>query len=192
MANETALGEAAGDLEFSRLIDAPRDLLFEVWTEAKHFAQWFGPREVEVPFCEIEPWPGGLIHFCHRHRGMEIWIKGAYREFVTGKRLVFELGFVDADGRPAAHPMFPDWPLDAVILTTVTFADRSNKTELNIRQQILPAEAAAKSVVKRMREATHAGWTETLDRLSDYLGTKSYGMIPKSGHRFSEKIMLLQ
>jgi uncharacterized protein YndB with AHSA1/START domain len=170
---EAALDEAAGDLEFTRLIDAPRDLVFAVWTEAKHFAQWFGPHEVEVPFCKIEPRPGGLIHFCHRLRGLEIWVKGVYREFVAGERLVFELRFVDADGRAIAHPMFPDWPLDAIILTTVTFADRGGKTELDIRQQILPAEAAAKDVVKRLREATSAGWTETLERLTEYLSNKS-------------------
>jgi uncharacterized protein YndB with AHSA1/START domain len=173
MASEAALGEAANTLEFTRVIDAPRALVFEVWTESKHFAQWFGPHEVEVPFCKIEPKPGGVIHFCHRLRGMEILIKGAYREFVARERLVFELRFVDAEGHPAAHPMFPDWPLDAIILTTVTFADRDRRTELNIRQQILPAETAAKSVVNRMREATRAGWTETLERLTEYLGTKS-------------------
>jgi uncharacterized protein YndB with AHSA1/START domain len=173
MASEAALGEAANTLEFTRLIDAPRALVFEVWTESKHFARWFGPHEVDVPFCKIEPKPGGLIHFCHRRRGMEIWVKGAYREFVARERLVFELGFVDADGLPAAHPMFPDWPLDAIVLTTVTFADRGGKTELNIRQQILPAELAAMNAVERMREATRVGWTETLERLTEYLGTKS-------------------
>ena len=89
MASEAALGEATSDLEFTRLVDAPRALVFEVWTEPK---------------------PSGLIHFCHRYRGTDIWVKGAYREFVAGERLVFELGFVDVDGRPTAHPMFPDWP----------------------------------------------------------------------------------
>ena len=172
MASEAALGEATSDLEFTRLVDAPRALVFEVWTEPKHFARWFGPHEVDVPFCKIEPKPSGLIHFCHRYRGTDIWVKGAYREFVAGERLVFELGFVDVDGRPTAHPMFPDWPVDAIILTTVTFTDRGGQTELNIQQQILPAEAAAKSSVQRAREATRVGWTETLERLADYLGTE--------------------
>jgi uncharacterized protein YndB with AHSA1/START domain len=92
MANEPALAEATADLKLTRLIDAPRDLVFAVWTEAEHFAQWFGPHEVEVPFCKIEPRAGGRIHFCHRHGGTEIWVKGDYREFVAPERLVFALG----------------------------------------------------------------------------------------------------
>jgi uncharacterized protein YndB with AHSA1/START domain len=99
----------------------PRAVVFNVWTDAEHFAQWLGPRDVVLPFCQIEPRPGGTLHFCHRlGDGLG---QGVYREFVAPERLVFSLGFVDADGRPAAHPMFPDWPLDTTILTTVTFAD---------------------------------------------------------------------
>jgi len=173
MANESSQAEASADLEFTRVIDAPRELVFKVWTETEHFKQWFGPHEVEVPFCRIEPRPGGLLHFCHRLRGIEIWIKGVYREFVEPERLVFALGFVDPEGRAAAHPMFPDWPLDAVILTTVTFADQAHKTELNIRQQILSGVAGAETVFRRMRDATQAGWGETLERLEDYIRTKA-------------------
>jgi hypothetical protein len=49
---------------------------------------------------------------------------------VAPQRLVLAVWFVDASGRRAAHPMFPDWPLDTVILTTVTFADLRGKTQL--------------------------------------------------------------
>jgi uncharacterized protein YndB with AHSA1/START domain len=171
MANELAQTEDAADLNLSRVIDAPREVLFNVWTNEAHFAQWFGPREVTLPFCKIDPRPGGVLHFCHRLRdGTEVWIRGVYREFVAPERLVFSLSFVDASGRPAAHPMFPDWPLDAVFLTTVTFADLDGKTQLTVRQVLEPPEAAATDTVKRERQAARAGWTETLDRLDEYVG----------------------
>lgn len=173
MASERTQTLVTADLEFTRLIDAPRELLFQVWTETEHFKQWFGPHEVEVPFCRIEPRPGGLLHFCHRLRGVEIWIKGQYREFIPPERLVFALGFVDTEGHAAAHPMFPDWPLDALILTTVTIADQARGTELKIRQQIVSGVADAEIVFKRMRDATQAGWGETLERLLDYVRTKA-------------------
>jgi uncharacterized protein YndB with AHSA1/START domain len=174
MTNELIHTEDAAALNFSRVIDAPRSVLFKVWTDAEHFAQWFGPRQVALPFCKIDPRPGGTLHFCHRLRdGTEVWLKGTYREFVAPERLVFALSFVDADGRAAAHPMFPDWPLDTTILTTVTFADLDGKTRLTVSQVLDPAKAVATDTVKREREAARAGWAETLDRLDEYVGAKS-------------------
>jgi uncharacterized protein YndB with AHSA1/START domain len=174
MANELANTEDAAELVLSRTVDAPRDVLFKVWIEAEHFAQWFGPRDVEVPFCKIDPRPGGILHFCHRRRdGTEVWLKGAYREVVAPERLVFSLGFVDADGRAAPPPMFPDWPPDTTMLTTVTFADLGGKTQLTVRQGFMPREAAANEVVRRVREGARAGWGETLDRLGEYVGRRA-------------------
>jgi uncharacterized protein YndB with AHSA1/START domain len=173
MPDERTRTEDAG-LNFSRVIDAPRELVFDVWTDEKHFAQWFGPREVAIPFCRIDPRPGGTLQFCHRLRdGMEVWVKGNYREVVAPERLVFALRFVDAGGRPAAHPMFPDWPLDTVILTTVAFADLDGKTQLTVRQVLEPPTAAAKDTIKGEREAARTGWAETLERLDEYVGARA-------------------
>jgi uncharacterized protein YndB with AHSA1/START domain len=174
MANEPTRTEDATALNLSRVIAASREVLFNVWTDAEHFAQWFGPRDVILPFCRIDPRPGGALHFCHRlDDGMEVWVKGVYREVVVPQRLVFALGFVDAGGRPAAHPMFPDWPLDTVILTTVTFADLNGKTQLSVRQLLEPALPAAVDAIKREREGAQVGWTETLERLETYVRAKT-------------------
>lgn len=100
---------------------------------------------------------------------MEVWVKGVYREVVAPQRLVFALGFVDASGRPAAHPMFPDWPLDTVILTTVIFAELNGKTQLTVRQELERESPAAVDTVKREREGAQVGWTGTLERLEEYV-----------------------
>jgi uncharacterized protein YndB with AHSA1/START domain len=174
MTNDPVRTDDAAELAFSRVIDAPREVLFNVWTDAEHFAQWFGPRDVVLPFCRIDARPGGVLHFCHRLRdGTEIWVNGVYREFVAPERLVFTSSFVDRDGRPAAHPMFPDWPADTTFLTTVMFADVDGKTRLTIRQVLVPAAAAALDIVGRERQAAAAGWAETLDRLDEHVGAKS-------------------
>ncbi|HEY4407444.1 MAG TPA: SRPBCC domain-containing protein [Xanthobacteraceae bacterium] len=185
MPSERIRTEDATDLNFSRVIDAPRQTVFKVWTDAEHFAQWFGPREVAIPFCKIDPRPGGVLHFCHRlGDGMEVWLKGVYRDFAAPERLVFALSFVDSSGRPAAHPMLPDWPLDTVILTTVTFADHDGKTQLTVRQVLEPPAAAAKDAVKRERKAAKEGWAETLERLDEYLGAKT-PHLPRAQHSAS-------
>jgi uncharacterized protein YndB with AHSA1/START domain len=169
-----AMAKTADDseLNFSRVIDAPRELVFRVWTEPEHFAQWFGPHAVAVPFCRIDPRPGGELHFCHRLAdGPEVWIKGVYREVVAPQRLVFALGFVDASGRPAAHPMFPEWPIDTVIVTTVIFADHNGKTQLTVRQVLESTLPATPGAFKRHHEGAQVGWTQTLERLEAYVRT---------------------
>jgi uncharacterized protein YndB with AHSA1/START domain len=65
--------------------------------------------------------------------------------------------------------MFPDWPPDAMFLTTVTFIDVNGRTQLTVRQVLLPAAAAALDVVGREREMARTGWTETLKRLEEYV-----------------------
>jgi uncharacterized protein YndB with AHSA1/START domain len=170
MAAETSL-ETPGDLQLTRLIDAPREVVFEVWTQAEHLAQWFGPRQVELPVCQVDARPGGALHFCHRvGDGTEVWVKGEYREVVPPQRLVFSSWFSDREGRAGVHPMFPELR-GITLLTTVTLIDRQGKTELTVRQQILPPEAAA--AARGERECARAGWTETLDRLVEYVRTRA-------------------
>jgi len=67
---------------------------------------------------------------------------------------VFSLSFVDERGGPARTSKFPDWPIDAMFLTTVTFADLNGKTQLTVRQcssRPMPQQATQSSVSARPR-----------------------------------------
>lgn len=165
---DTAMASRA--ITLTRLLDAPRERVFRAWTEAAHFARWFGPHSVDVPFCQMDPRPGGEIRFCHRlpEQG-DLWVQGTFQEVTEPARLVFTLAFTDEAGRPASHPMIPDWPLEARIVTAVSLLEQGGKTALTIRQTIEPAAAAAGDAVGREREMAKEGWGETLDRLEDYL-----------------------
>ncbi len=48
---------AVDDREYA----APPELVFEVWIKAEHFARWFAPDHVDLPLCEIDARPGGVI-----------------------------------------------------------------------------------------------------------------------------------
>ena len=52
---------AERELTITRVFDAPRALVFQAWTDAKHLAQWWGPRDFTNPVCEIEARAGGAI-----------------------------------------------------------------------------------------------------------------------------------
>jgi uncharacterized protein YndB with AHSA1/START domain len=57
---------AEAEVHLTRILDAPRELVFKAWTEPKHLAQWWGPRGFSNPVCKLDLRVGGaiLIHMC--------------------------------------------------------------------------------------------------------------------------------
>ncbi len=159
-----------GDEVISRVFDAPRDLVFEVWTKVEHFTRWFGPHGAEVFSCEIDARPGGIIRFGHRAAdGMTIHMTGTFGEVVRDERLVFTLVIVDEQGQPQRHPMFADWPLDVSIETIVTLEDAGNGTRVTLAHRVVPPEAASHPALKRWSPLALEGSRQVLDRLGEHL-----------------------
>ena len=51
------------EIVMSRVIDAPRDLVFEAWSDPKHLPQWFGPkRDGDLTFVRARDWLGPTEH----------------------------------------------------------------------------------------------------------------------------------
>ena len=138
-------------LSITRLLDAPRELVFEVWTNPDHLAKWWGPIGYTATSCTINLAEGGGWRTCMRDwAGAEHWARGTYREIAAPERLVFSLAWEEPAGVPGRD-----------MLVTVTFADRDGKTEMTFRQ------VGFESVEDR---ASHSvGWQECLDKLADYL-----------------------
>ena len=78
------------DVTITRVYDAPRELVFSMWTDAKHLAKWWGPHGFTNPRCEADPRPGGkiLIHMQAPDGGVHP-MGGVYEEVVPHERIVF-------------------------------------------------------------------------------------------------------
>lgn len=51
----------------TRVVEAPRRLVFEAWTRPEHVPHWMlGPPGWSMPVCEIDLRPGGAWHFAWR------------------------------------------------------------------------------------------------------------------------------
>lgn len=92
--------ESASDLIDDREYPFSRELVFEAWTKPEHLARWFGPHGVEVPRCEMDARPGGLLRFQNCFVTTGETVTGVFDEVVPPSRLRFT--FVDADDRPIA------------------------------------------------------------------------------------------
>lgn len=152
----------------TRTFDAPRDLVFKVWTDPEHLKNWFGPKGIPVIYSKNDFRPGGIYHYGMRTPdGMEMWGRWVYREIDPPKKLVFINSFSDPQGGITRHPMAPDWPEE--LLSTITFDEYQGKTTVTVEWS--PYNAPEKET--KVFEASHAsmtqGWGGTLDKLGAYL-----------------------
>jgi uncharacterized protein YndB with AHSA1/START domain len=54
-----AANKKASDHVLTRVFDAPREVVFKVWTDPKHVAQWWGPSGFKTTIQEMDVRPGG-------------------------------------------------------------------------------------------------------------------------------------
>ena len=117
-------GTGGHELVITRIFDAPRSLVFQVWTDPAHAKHWWGPRGYTTLSCEIDLSPGGAWRVRSRHTdGAETVEQGVFREIVEPERLVFTHYWVRQDGSTSAET-----------LVTVTFVEADGKTTLTFRQ----------------------------------------------------------
>ncbi len=152
-----------------REFNAPRDLMWRVWTEREHFARWFGPKGIQVTFARFDLRAGGMNHYSMTMPdGKELWGKAVYREIIPPTKLVWINSFSDKDAGLARHPLTTErWPLQ--LLTIVTFAERAGKTTVTLNWLPYEADAEERRVFEAGRESMKMGWGGTFDQLEAYL-----------------------
>jgi uncharacterized protein YndB with AHSA1/START domain len=142
------------ELTITRVLDAPREVVFAAWTDAKQAAQWWGPEGFTTISCEMDVRVGGTYRACMRSpEGTRHCRRGVYREVVRPERLAFTFAWEDAAGNPGHETIL-----------TVTFADTGGgKTRLTLHQAMFETASA--------RDAHHTGWASCLERFAAYLAT---------------------
>ena len=154
----TVTTPSAREFVMERVFDAPRELVWQAWTEPEHLAQWWGPKGWTLPVCKLDFRPGGIWHYCMRGpEGEESWGKAIYREIVEPERIVYLDTFADEAGNPVEG--MPE------MVITVTFSEHDGKTKLTAQAQFASAADLERTLAMGMVE----GLTETWDRLEEYL-----------------------
>ena len=144
--------DAGKSLTITRLLDAPRALVFHMWAEPEHLSRWFGPKDFAIPSVTIDFRPGGAwMADIRSPTGQHHRMGGVYREIVPDERIVFTHAWMDAAGNPG---------LETVI--TVTFDDHGSGTKLTFHQAVFETASA--------RNSHRKGWGEALDNLAAHVG----------------------
>ncbi len=143
------------EIVVTRIIEGPRPLVFEAYTDPQHLAQWWGPHGFTTTTRAFEFRPGGVWDFVmHGPDGTDYpnWI--VWREITPPERLVF------------LHGVGPDDP--RAFTSTVTMVERGDTTEVTMRA-VLTTKAHRDEVVERYNAIE--GGKQTLGRLALYVNT---------------------
>ncbi|HEV8402501.1 MAG TPA: SRPBCC domain-containing protein, partial [Candidatus Limnocylindrales bacterium] len=121
------------ELVVTRTIDGPRDMVFEAWTDAELFRQWWVPKSYGLTLlaCEIDARVGGGYRLTFDTGGGEpMAFFGRYLEVTPPARLVWTN---EEDG-------------GGTVVTTVTFEEDHGRTRLVIHDRY-PSKEALDEVV---------------------------------------------
>lgn len=141
----------------SRLLNAPRELVWEVWTSPEHVKHWWGPNGFTNTIHEMEVKPGGVWRFMmHGPDGTDFPNKIVFKEVKKPERLVYTHSS-DDENDPTRFQ------------TTVTFEKQGDKTFLTMRALFATAEERDR-VVKQA--GAEEGGKQTLSRLDAYVSAQ--------------------
>lgn len=148
-----------------RLIEAPVDLIWRMWTDPEHFRNWYGPTGFSVLVAEMDVRVGGRHLICmETERGgvsFKMWSTGEYLEIVPDKRLVYTDSLADEHGNvvPASdYGMEGNHP--GTTKVTVELEDLGGKTKMTVVHEGVPSETGA-----------NQGWAQAFDKLEAYAAT---------------------
>ncbi|HET9793025.1 MAG TPA: SRPBCC family protein [Thermoanaerobaculia bacterium] len=148
-AERAAAATGEREITASRIFDAPRDLVFRVWTEPGHVAKWWGPDGFRTTIETMDVRPGGDRRFVmHGPDGTDYPNRIVYLEVLPPERLVYD------------HLSGPRFRM------TVLFSEEGKKTRVTVRM-LFPSAADRDRTV----ETFHAvdGLGQTLGRLGEHV-----------------------
>lgn len=145
------------ELVITRLINAPRELVWKVWTTPEHVKHWWGPDGFTNTIHEMEVKPGGVWRFMmHGPDGKDYPNKIVFIEVVKHELLVYKhSGEEDTE--------------DIRFHVTVIFEKQGNKTKLTMLSLFESAEVLER-VVREF--GAKEGMYQTVNRLEEYLESK--------------------
>jgi len=138
-----------------RTFDAPREMVWRAWTDPELLSRWYGPG-IETIIHDFDLQPGGAWLNEMRWGENADFSKMVFQEVIQPEKLVWHHSSTDADWNIISSPMMADWP--RVLLTTVTFEDLGDKTNVRLSQIPMDATDAEIACFAAMMDGMSKGW----------------------------------
>jgi uncharacterized protein YndB with AHSA1/START domain len=142
-------------LSIVREFDAPRALVWKMWTDPAHVGVWFGPEHFTTPVVRMDVRPGGAIHMVMRGPdGSDHPFDGRFVELDEPERLVMRTWIT-----------LPEGGIWFEVEQTVRFEEVDGRTVMWFEAVVVEAREDALGPLSGME----AGWTGSLDKLAAHV-----------------------
>jgi uncharacterized protein YndB with AHSA1/START domain len=153
--NDGTTNTADREIVISRVFDAPRELVWEAWTDPKHVVHWWGPNGFSTTIEKMDVRVGGVWkHVMHGPDGKDYPNKSVFTAVIKPERIEYSHGG-GRKGDPAVQ-----------FHATWTFEALGDQTKMTMHA--LFRSAADRDRVVKEYGAIEGG-KQTLARLADYL-----------------------
>lgn len=140
------------EIVITRVLDVPREIVFDAWTKEEHLSKWWGPQGFTSTIQKFELKPGGTWEFVmHSPDGVDFPNTHIFIEIVKPERIVIK------------HTVFPHFQ------ATAAFEDLDGKTKLTY-STIFEENAA---VFDKVKTYAVPGAEQCMDRLEEHLARMS-------------------
>jgi len=155
---------AERQIVITRVFDAPRELVWEAWTNPQHVVKWWGPKGFTTTIEEMDVRPGGVWrHIMHGPDGTDYPNNSVFTEVVKPERIVYSHGG-GKKGGPGVH-----------VEATWSFEAQGEKTKVTMRM-LFPSGTEHDRVIREY--GAIEGGNQTLERLAEHLSKMSSGAEP--------------
>lgn len=139
------------EIVITRVVDAPRRLVFDAFTNPARVPKWLtGPEGITMPVCEIDLRPGGRWRYVYRMAdGGEMTLQGTFREVVPPERVVH------------TETWGPEWP---ETVNTLELTETGGQTAISITVLYPSREARDAALQSGMKDGMDQGFAR-LDEL---------------------------
>ncbi|MDI1327496.1 MAG: SRPBCC domain-containing protein [Brevundimonas sp.] len=150
-----SIPESLTRLNIVREFDAPRALVWKMWTDPAHVGVWFGPEHFTTPVVRMDVSPGGAIHMVMRGPdGSEHPFDGRFIALDEPERLVMRTWIT-----------LPDGDVWFEVEHTARFEEIDGRTLMRFQAVVVEARDDAIGPLSGME----TGWTGSLNKLAAHV-----------------------
>jgi uncharacterized protein YndB with AHSA1/START domain len=154
--DDLVTGSIERQIVLTRMLEVPRERVFEAWTRPEHVQRWWGPNGFTITIDEMDVRPGGTWRYTmHGPDGVDYPNLMTFRDVVPSELLTYEHRGDPDDDEPPFHG-------------SVSFDDFMGNTILTMRVVFASTEDLDRNVAKY---GAIEGGNQTLDRLVAYVTT---------------------
>lgn len=159
-------------LKIVREFKAPMAIVFDAFSTAEAFAQWWGPVGMPVTVVQFDFQNGGKLHYKMEGNGQVMWGLFNYRNIVKPNLIEFVSSFSDENGNICTSPFPMDFPLE--IFNQLKLGEQNGITTITLSGHPINATPEQQATYFSILENMAQGFEGTFTQLDAYLaGIKS-------------------